>query len=488
MNHIHSRNPRTGELQFEPLPETTPDDVDSQAERAHTAWTTWASTSPANRAAVLDAIAQNLDDNVEELAELADAETALGYARLVGEVARTTFQLRLFASELRTGTLLAGESDEPIEGAPPAGRPRLDRRFVPLGPVAVFGASNFPFAFGELGGDVASALAAGCSVVIKEHPGHPVLAARVIALAQSAAVEAGQSADLISGVRGLEAGMKLVQHPVISAVGFTGSQLAGRALFDLACAREIPIPFYGELGSMNPVFITQAALEDRLETLATDAATSISLGLGQFCTKPALIFVSDNTPFVELLSEALESVEEGALLGESSHRRFLESVRSVSSVPGVHERVSIRGSIGERTVGPGLLVISFSDFVADPQPLLEECFGPIALVVTCSSDEDFIRAAQELPGSLVATVHAQAAEDRTRVNQLLPLLARKSGRVVLNGWPTGVAVSHSQNHGGPYPASTSPLHTSVGAHAMMRFVRPVVLQNFDVKTWPDIRV
>ncbi len=488
MTHIHSRNPRTGELQFEPLAESAAEDVDVTIQRAHAAWREWSDTSPEDRARVLDAIAEALDHNVEELADIADSETALGRARLVGEVGRTTFQLRLFASELRDGTLLATELDEAVEGAPPAGHPRLERRWVSLGPVAVFGASNFPFAFGELGGDTASALAAGCTVVVKEHPSHPVLAARVIELAQGAAVAAGQSADLISGVRGFEAGKQLVVDPHISAVGFTGSHSAGRALFDLAGARPVPIPFYGELGSMNPVFITQAALDARLEDLAAEAAGSISLGLGQFCTKPALIFVPKSPPFVDLVALALEEMEPGPLLGELSHQRFIDSVDSVTAVPGVEQRVPLRGSVHDRIVGPGLLVVGFRDFVQHENALLEECFGPIALVVMCDGEDDFMSAASMLPGSLVATLHAEADGDRDLVTQLVPLLAQKSGRVVMNGWPTGVAVSHSQHHGGPYPASTAALHTSVGSHAMMRFVRPVVFQNFDSGLWPSISV
>ena len=484
MNHIQSRNPRTGSAQFEPLEESSALDVDRVVKLAHAAGAAWSRVSAAGRAEALEAIADHLERHASELADIADAETALGATRLVGEVGRTMFQLRLFASELRTGVMLAVESDHPVEGPPPAGRPRLDRKWVSLGTVAVFGASNFPFAFGELGGDTASALAAGCAVVVKEHPGHPVLAARVITLAREALEESGHNPDILNGVRGLEAGKSLVVHDLIAAVGFTGSQGAGRFLYDLACSRTSPIPFYGELGSMNPVFISQAALDTRATELATEAAGSISLGLGQFCTKPALIFVPAHDAFLDTLSTALAAVEPGPLLSEHSQQRFLDSVEAVKSVSGVTEHVALRRDDTLRMVGPGLLTVSASDFLDRSESLLEECFGPIALVVLCESEDAFEAAIEVLPGCLVATIQANPESDQSLVADLIDRLERKAGRIVLNQWPTGLAVSHAQHHGGPYPASTSPLHTSVGSHAMMRFVRPVVLQNLTPGEWP----
>jgi NADP-dependent aldehyde dehydrogenase len=484
MNHIQSRNPRTGSLQFEPLEESSAADVDRVVKLAHGAGAGWSRVSAAGRADALEAIANHLERQASELADLAEAETALGATRLAGEVGRTTFQLRLFASELRSGVMLAAESDSPVEGPPPGGRPRLDRKLVPLGPVAVFGASNFPFAFGELGGDTASALAAGCAVVVKEHPGHPVLAARVIGLAREALAESGHNPDIVSGVRGLEAGKSLVVHDLIAAVGFTGSQGAGRFLYDLASSRTSPIPFYGELGSMNPVFISQAALDTRAIELAAEAAGSISLGLGQFCTKPALIFVPAHEAFLDTLSTSLGAVEPGPLLGEHSQKRFLDSVDTVKAVSGVTEHVALRQDENLRMVGPGLLTVSASDFLDRSESLLEECFGPIALVILCDSEDEFGAAIEVLPGCLVATIHANPASDQSLVGGLVDRLERKAGRIVINQWPTGLAVSHAQHHGGTYPASTSPLHTSVGSHAMMRFVRPVVLQNLTPGEWP----
>ena len=486
MTDLRSRNPRTGELQFDALHESSQRDVADAVEASREAWKSWSRVSAEDRAAALVAIADALDAQVQELAELADLETALGTPRLVGEVGRTTFQLRMFATELTAGQLLGAQVDEAIAGPPPAGRPRLHRRWVPLGPVAVFGAANFPFAFAECGGDTASALAAGCTVVVKEHPGHPVLAQKVIALVRDALSQMGHDPNVVVGVRGLSAGTALVAHDMITAVGFTGSEAGGRALFDVASARPHPIPFYGELGSINPVFISQAALEARADELAVEAAASVSLGLGQFCTKPSVIFVPAHDGFVDALGRELQKVEPGPLLGEYPRERFLASVNRVKSVTGVDERVAVNHVEGSALVGSGLLVVSMKDFLAHADALLEECFGPLALVVACETEDDFVQATTLLAGCLVATVHAQETSDQQLVATLVGALEHIAGRIVLNGWPTGVAVSAAQHHGGPYPASTAPLHTSVGLNAMMRFVRPVVLQNMSHEQWPSV--
>lgn len=486
MNTITSINPRTGKAQFEPITTTDAAQVDQIVRGSKVAWESWSTLSPGKRAEAIRHLASALDREAQGLAEIADLETALGIERLVGEVARTSFQLRMFADELDAGSLLETTVDLPVAGPPPAGRPRLERRFVSLGPVAVFGAGNFPFAFGVLGGDTASALAAGCTVVAKEHPGHPMLSRRLVQLAQGALAEAGVDAAVIQGVAGLEAGVALVSHPLIQAVGFTGSQHGGRALFDIAQSRPQPIPFYGELGSVNPVFLTEAALSARATELAAEAAGSITLGRGQFCTKPAILFVPDNPEFLAALTGAMRQVAPGPLLGPAPTARFLEGASALTGAPGAQGAVEVGVSADGLEVTPGLITVSLESYLASPEDYLTECFGPLAVVVICDGDGDFARVLPTLSGALVATIQAEAEADGALVADLVHRLSQVAGRIVLNAWPTGLAVAPAQHHGGPYPASTSPLHTSVGLQAMMRFVRPVVIQNAPPDQWPSL--
>lgn len=485
MGLLNSISPFTGEVQFEPVAESSVADVDTAVARSLTAGKAWSRLEFNERARALWAIADAVDDDSASLAELAHQETALGVDRLVGEIARTTFQLRLFAEELESGRLLTTDIDEALAGLPPVGHPRLVRRYVALGPVAVFGAGNFPFAFGQLGGDTVSALAAGCTVVVKDHPGHPQLAMTLSALARAALTSAGFDADVLQNVRGMVAGTALVAHPSVQAGAFTGSQKAGRALFDIATSRPNPIPFYGELGSMNPVFITQAALASRGEELSTELATSLTMGRGQLCTKPSVIFVPDDQAFIDGLVQALSGVSPGQLLSPTSLERYVQGVAGVAGVSGVTEVIPTAAT-PDLSVAPGLLTTTLENFVERSQELLEECFGPVGLVVLCGSDADFDAGMSLLEGALVATIHAVPETDSDLARHLVEELSNIAGRVVVNGWPTGLAVTPWQHHGGPYPASTSVLHTSVGSQAMMRFVRPVVIQNVSDEQWPGL--
>jgi NADP-dependent aldehyde dehydrogenase len=451
-----------------------------------TAFEQWSNADPETRATCIEAIADALDHNAESLAEVADRETHLGRVRLVGEVARTTFQLRAFASETRNPAIVGEVHDTAVEGPPPAGRPSFRRVQVPLGPVAVFGAGNFPFAFGDLGGDSASALGAGCTVVVKQHSGYLDTSKRVMSLAREALSDQGMNPDVLTTVSGREAARALVAHPDIEAVGFTGSVSGGRALFDVAVSRPRPIPFYGELGSANPVFITSAALDARAETIAADAAGSISLGRGQFCTKPSLLIIPTHEGFIDTLASALGAVEAGQLLSPGSTSRFAETVGVVASGSGVIEVLPARVDPDAHTVSAGLLRVSAKDFVADHHTIATECFGPMAVVVTCDGEEDWTAVAHVLEGGLVLSVHAEFPADREFVASLYALGKRRFGRVVTNGWPTGVSVTPAQHHGGPYPASTTPAHTSVGLQAVMRFVRPVAFQGLDGTGWDEL--
>lgn len=460
-------------------------EVNAVVEKSRDAWAEWCRESASGRARALTSIADALDAHAGELAELADGETSLGLERLVGEVGRTTFQARMFAEELERGELLGENVDEPVEGPPPAGHPRLLRRMVSLGPVAVFGAGNFPFAFSALGGDTVSALAAGCTVVVKTHPGHPSTSNRTVEIARGALQRAGFSVDIVQEVAGMEAGRWLVTHPLIQAVGFTGSQRAGRTLFDLAVSRPAPIPFYGELGSINPVFLSDTVVADNAEGLAGEAAASIQMGRGQFCTKPSVIVLTRHDEFLSTLARELASSTPGLLLHAQSKDAFLSSVSKVAQAPGAQLDVDPNRAEGS-LVAAGLLRVSVGDFLNSPEQFLEECFGPIALLVECDSQDQFYSVIDACEGGLVATIHARPDVDADAVVGWVNRLENKMGRIVFNGWPTGLSVTPWQHHGGPYPASTSPLHTSVGLQAMMRFVRPVVLQNVDLSDWPGL--
>ena len=473
-----SIDPKTGLKLADPIADSSKSEVGEAVSLSAVAFGDWSKVSASERASVLEQIASALDANVDELAQLADQETALGIPRLVGEVARTTFQLRLFANELKMGELLKADLDEKIEGAPPQGRPQLKRAWVALGPVAVFGASNFPFAFGELGGDTASALAAGCTVVVKEHPAHPQLAKKVIELSQAAIEQAGFSKDILLSVRGFTAGQELVTHPLITACGFTGSQGAGRALFKLAVTREIPIPFYGELGSINPVFVTEAAAKNRISEIASGFVGSFTLGAGQFCTKPSLIFVPESSDFSTEALKVIDPETFATLLTPGIQEKFFKDVEQVKSKAGVKTVIAPKAKPEGFGVSIGLMSVSIEDFLANLTEISHECFGPVAVVVTYKNHAQLLEAASKLDGALVTTFQSDLDSDKEILKKLVQITKYRTGRLVLNGWPTGVAVTRAQHHGGPYPASTNLLHTSVGSYAMMRFVRPVTFQDF----------
>jgi NADP-dependent aldehyde dehydrogenase len=432
-----------------------------------------AAASDAERAGWLRAIADTLDANAAELVDIADKETHLGAARLTGEVARTTGQLRLFANVITEGSYLEAIIDHANPSATPP-TPDLRRVLRPLGPVAVFSASNFPFAFSVAGGDTASALAVGCPVVVKAHSGHLELSARTAELVIEALEQAGAPAGIFSYIAGREAGSALVQDPAIKAVGFTGSIPGGRALFNLATARPEPIPFYGELGSLNPVVLTSAAIAARGGELAEGLAGSFTLGAGQFCTKPGLVFLPAGTDFAQHLTNASKDKPAAPLLTDRIAEAYPEGLRRLAGQPGV---TVLSGSVDQDAKDAGAAPVVFSTpasaVLDNPEQLLEECFGPTTLLIEYSDRGQLLEVLKLVPGSLTATVHAEAGEEIADVVDALSLLA---GRVLFAGWPTGVAVNWAQQHGGPYPATTS-LFTSVGATAVRRFLRPVAYQD-----------
>ncbi|MFG6490737.1 aldehyde dehydrogenase (NADP(+)) [Microbacterium sp. P03] len=448
--------------------------LDELARRAAVAAPIWRASTAAERATWLRAAADALDAHLDELVVIADEETRLGAVRLRGEVGRTSGQLRLFATVVEEGSYLEAIVDDADPTATPP-RPELRRMLTGVGPVAVFSASNFPFAFSVAGGDTASALAAGNPVIVKAHSGHPRLSVRTAEIVAAALTSAGAPEGSLALVTGREAGNALVQHPVIQAAGFTGSVGGGRALFDLATGRPDPIPFYGELGSVNPVVITSAAITARGDALASGLVSSFTLGVGQFCTKPGVVFVprggAGGAEFGALVAQAVQGVAGGPLLTDRITEAFPEGIAHLAADPSVS---ILAGTVPTPDAAqPVVLATDTAAVIARPEVLLEECFGPVTLLVAYDGPDDLLAALESVPGSLTATLHSEPGDD---VADVLEVLQRKAGRVLFAGWPTGVAVTWSQQHGGPWPATTS-LHTSVGATAIRRFLRPVAFQD-----------
>ncbi|MCX5523273.1 aldehyde dehydrogenase (NADP(+)) [Streptomyces bobili] len=476
---VWSVDPRTGKQREQVAVEATAQEVDSVVRAAH--GTRAALADRAVRTAFLRTAADRLQAAKDQLVEVADAETALGPVRLTGELARTCYQLRAFADIVEEGDFLDVVINHPDDTATPP-VPDLRRYKVPLGVVAVYSASNFPFAFSVVGGDTASALAAGNPVVVKSHPDHPGLSELVAKVVRLAAAEHGIPAEVLGLVHGFEAGVELIKHPLIAAAGFTGSIRGGRALFDAAAARPVPIPFHGELGSLNPVVVTEAAAAERADAIGTGLAGSMTLGVGQFCVKPGLVLVPSGAAgdgLVKSLTDAVSDTDAGVLLDHRMRDNFLAGVAERAQLPEVETPVT-PGAGGEHTVSAGFLTVPAGKLAAEGayDLLLEECFGPVTVVARYDDDDQARSVLSRLPGNLTATVHlsTQEAAGEGRGAEILAELTPLAGRVLVNGWPTGVAVAPAQHHGGPYPATTS-TSTSVGGTAIERWLRPVAYQN-----------
>ncbi|WP_225836358.1 aldehyde dehydrogenase (NADP(+)) [Streptomyces sp. NK08204] len=476
---VWSVDPRTGKQREQVAVEATAQEVDEAVDAAHAARGALADRTV--RAAFLRSAADGLEAARDQLIEAADAETALGPVRLTGELARTTYQLRAFAGIVDEGAFLDVVIDHPDDTATPP-VPDLRRYKVPLGVVAVYSASNFPFAFSVAGGDTASALAAGCPVVVKAHPDHPALSELVARVLRRAAAGHGIPEGAIGLVHGFEAGVELIRHPKIAAAGFTGSVRGGRALFDAAAARPVPIPFHGELGSLNPVLVTEAAAAQRAEAIGAGLAGSMTLGVGQFCVKPGLVLVPAGAAgdgLVKALTDAVSNTEPGVLLDHRMRDNFLAGVVERTGLPDVESPVT-PGAGGEHTVGAGFLTVPARRLTEGGayDVLLEECFGPVTVVARYEDDTEAAAVLSRLPGNLTATVQLsqEEAAGAGRGAEILAELTPLAGRVLVNGWPTGVAVAPAQHHGGPYPATTS-TSTSVGGTAIERWLRPVAYQN-----------
>lgn len=485
MTRVISVNPTTGEeLELE-VEETTPEQVVAAANRAAHAARDVAARPLAWRAGLLRAMADQLEDDDAELVDLAMRETALTRPRLEGELRRTAFQLRFFADVVLEGSFL-GVSIDHATDSPMGPLPDLRRVRVPLGPVAIFGSSNFPFAFSVPGGDTASALAAGCPVLIKAHPAHPATSQRAFAALARAAHAFDAPEGLLALVFGFEAGVALVEAPGVTAVGFTGSIPAGRALWARANARATPIPFYGELGSANPLVVTSAGAAERAREIGAGIAGSMTLGVGQFCTKPGLLFVPQDEPGDELVASLVNALDELTSMtmltgGIADHFRL--GAVAITGVDGNHHLVG--GGAHQGTSVTAQLFEVPATLFADTSsaPLRDEWFGPLAVVIRYRSREELELALDAVSPSLTFSVFSAVKDDDAA--WLLSVGQSKAGRVIVNGYPTGVGVSWSMQHGGPWPATTAPASTSVGAASIERWLRPVTYQSVPAALLPD---
>lgn len=481
MKTLQPYQARTGAPLGAPVPASTDAQVDAAAEAARDAFAAWAASDGATRARLLRGLAHMLEDDRAALVALADDETALGPVRLNGELDRTAFQLRRFADIAERGVPFAVLDDPAVPGAPPAGHPAMARVRVPLGPVAMFSASNFPFAFSVLGGDTASALAAGCPVVVKAHSGHLLLSARVYAGAQRVLAEQGLPAGLFGMIQGggSDVGARLVRHPAIGAGAFTGSTRGGAALAAHAAARTQPIPFYGELGSINPVVALPGILQAKGAELATTLAGSITLGCGQFCTSPGVVVLlpgAASDAFVEQLRTALAAAQPHAMLTPAMRAAYEDGVKHMLG-GGVTALLHEPGTASAPR--PFLAQTDAASFIARPG-LREELFGPSSLIVRADSVAQAVAALRAVGGSLTVTLWGADGGDADTQALVRGAMAI-AGRVLFAGVPTGVAVTAAQQHGGPWPSSTMPMTTSVGDAALDRFLRPVALQ--DAPAW-----
>lgn len=481
MKTLQSFKARTGESFGAPLPAHTSEQVDAAAQAAHATFGDWSCSSGAQRGSLLRALAAALEGDREGLVALADEETALGPVRLNGELDRTAFQLRRFADIAERGQSFAFTDDPAVAGGPPVGHPAMVRVRVPLGVVAMFSASNFPFAFSVLGGDTASALAAGCPVVVKAHSGHLHLSDRVFGLVQQVLKAEGLPAGLVGMIQGggSDVGVRLVRHPLVAAGAFTGSTRGGAALQAEANARPRPIPFYGELGSINPVVALPGILASKGAELANTLAGSISLGCGQFCTSPGVIVLQDGAAsdaFVAALVPALAAQKPHAMLTPAMRSAFDAGVAHMLAA-GVTPLLHEAGT--PEAPRPFLAQVSAADFIAK-EALREEVFGPSSLIVRAANATQVLEVLAAVGGTLTVTIWGAETENE-EARHLVRGATQIAGRVLFAGVPTGVAVTAAQQHGGPWPSSTQPMTTSVGDAALDRFLRPVALQ--DAPAW-----
>lgn len=467
--------------------EATEAEIDQAVLKAVHAFSDYRQKSPEEIASFLENIAEEILATGDTLIERCMTETALPAGRLNGERMRTVNQLKLFASMVREGSWIDARIDTAIPDRDPIPKPDIRQMQIALGPVGIFGASNFPLAFSVAGGDTTSALAAGCPVVVKAHPLHPGTS-EMVGKAILKAVEKSNMPDgVFSLVQGttVDVGMAIVKHPKITAIGFTGSFKGGKAIFDAANRRETPIPVFAEMGSVNPVFILPSALENMQETIVQGLVNSVNLGVGQFCTNPGILVTSssaDNNAFLEKMGELISSTTGGSMLSKGINQNYLNGVKRLLDMEGVELVAQGKTSDGANQGNSSLFKTDISTFLKNKE-LVEEVFGPSTLSVNAKNKEELLKVADSMDGHLTATIIGEETEFKEYAN-LVAILERKVGRIIFNGYPTGVEVCHSMVHGGPFPATTAPQSTSVGTAAIRRFTRPVCYQGFPDEALP----
>jgi len=480
---FHGYNPGSGKPLSPVFREATLSEINESIVLAHHAFATYRKVSAAQRSLLLETIADNIEALGDDLLKIINDETALPLTRLTGERSRTTSQLRLFAKLLRDGNWNKEIVDQPLPDRKPVPRPGMIQIQVPIGVLAVFGASNFPLAFSVAGGDTAAALASGCPVVFKAHPAHPATCQLIGHAIAKAAKETGMPDGTFSMLHGRsnEVGGTIVAHPLIKAVAFTGSFKGGKALYDLAVRRPEPIPVYAEMGSVNPIFFLPEAVKQGGESLAMQFGQSVTLGSGQFCTNPGFCILINNEEsklFIQRVTDGLAATPIHPMLTKSiadAYRSGLKKQYNMSNMPTLTLDA-------ETDIRPGIITITAKNLMENPV-YFEEVFGPSTVAVLSENYDEMFRLAEVMPGQLTGTIHA-AENDYPVAQELIELLTQKVGRVIMNGFPTGVEVCHAMVHGGPYPATTDSRVTSVGTTSIYRFTRPVCYQNIPPSLLP----
>ncbi len=482
---FHTDNPATGKRLEPGFHEASEKEIRMAVEKAAEAFQEYRNKSGNEKADFLEAIAEEVVALDGELISRCMEETGLPEARLKGERGRTVSQLKLFADYIREGSWTEARIDHADPSRTP---PKPDIRSLQkaLGPVGIFGASNFPLAFSVAGGDTTSALAAGCPVVFKAHAAHPGTCEMVGMAITKAARSTGMPEGTFSMLHGKSTvvGLAIVRHPDIKAIGFTGSYRGGKALFDVANSRPVPIPVYAEMGSTNPVFILPEAMRQRKENIAKELAASVTLGVGQFCTNPGLVFYEpdEEKTFTRSLSKVLEETAPGVMLTSYIQEAYHAGVAKLSKTKGVNTLV--KGKATQGAYAPAYLFESNAETFLGDRSLEEEVFGPSTFAVSVDNRNQLMQIARQLGGHLTATIHA-TGNDLKEYAALIGILEQKVGRLIINGYPTGVEVTHAMIHGGPFPATTDSRSTSVGTDAIKRFARPICYQNFPQYLLPD---